>query len=537
MKRAVGRRRQLAVALLAGALVASACTSQSSGPEADSEGTEASNQVGIIGVKGDPGDPVAGGTLSIAALAEARSLDPTKTISTGASGGIALAAVYDVLMRYNPAEQSYEPWLAKSLTSSEGNKTWTLTLRDGVKFSDGSTLDARAVVGSIQYYLENRGYGASLLAPSLESMQAKGNSTVVFQLKRPWSGFPSMLAQGPGMIVAPAAIDSDEFEPIGAGPFALTRYAPGEELILAKRAEYWRGAPHLDRLRFVWYQAPDAKLEALKSGAVDLAFLLSPKVIDAAKAAGFGGFITTVSLGSIVWINNREGMPGADPRVRKAVAYALNPQAYYDRVYDGAGMPGKDLFQAFSRWHAPDAKPFPVDLEKAKQLLSAAKADGYDGKISYLEASDPASRAGAVMIKAMLEKVGFTVTLDFVRSITAQTRRTYVDHDFDLVASGTSIRESNPYQGLFGGLHSESSVNASGYTSPEMDKLLSQLQVAATVEEKRAVIADIERLWWDTVPGVPTAASARFLPWQENVHGVVPTASTMLLFGDAWIAK
>ncbi|MDR7303839.1 ABC transporter substrate-binding protein [Haloactinomyces albus] len=529
-------RWRAALALAASAMVVSACATPGAEPEQDA-GQDPQYQVGIIGADQQQGQPVDGGTLTIAAYSEARSLDPAKTIPTGSSGGTALAAVYDVLMRYDPESGTYEPWLAESLESNADDTTWTLTLREGVRFSDGTPLDAKAVVGSIQRYMQKNGFGTKLLDASLERMRTPDPRTVLFELTRPWAKFPNVLGAGAGMIVAPAAYAGEQFTPIGAGPFQLERYAPGEELVLAARAGYWQDTVHLDRLRFVWYQGPDAKLGALRSGSVDMAYLRDPKAVDDARAEGYGGYMAVNSLGNQITINNREGTPGADPRVRKAIALALRPELNYRRAYDGAGLPGKDIFQPASRWHVSGVTPPPTDTARARKLLEQAKADGYDGTISYLDSNDPASRAEALAAKAALEKVGFTVRLDFARSIAEQIKRIYVDHDYELAKNATSVPEADPLSRLYSFLHSESNTNPSGYANPRMDELLVQLQAADSVEKRKAVLADIERLWWQDVPSVPLGAAAQFMAWQDTVRGVVPTQYAMLLFGKAWVGK
>lgn len=541
MKRVIHPRRPAVVAVLAGALLVSGCASPddggAKGGEADSGSAARANyDFGLVGKQDDTGKPVRGGTLTIAASAEARSLDPTKTIAHGASGGDALAAVYDVLVRYDEESATYEPWLAKSLTSSGDHKTWTLKLRDDVTFSDGTPLDAKAVAGSIGHYMKNRGSDAALLVPNLADMEVEDSSTVVFRLRNSWSTFPSMLAQGAGMIVAPAAIAGDKFKPVGAGPFELGKYSPQEELVLRARKDYWHGAPYLDRVRFIWPQSDGAKLDAMESRSADVAYLRDPKVVDEAVKTDLPGYLVQNSLGNLLLINNREGRPGADIRVRRAIAHAMDAEANYQRAFGGAGLPGKEIFQKGSRWHT-GVPPLPVDVAKAKKLLAAAKKDGYNGELTYLDGTDPTSRAEALATKAMLEQVGFTVKFDQQRSIADQIQKTYIEHDFDVSKNATSVSEADPYQRLNNFLNGKSALNATGYGDPKMDKWLGELQESGTDAERKAALTEIEKLWHRTVPSVNLGSSATFLPWQENVHGIVPTAEHLMLLGGAWKAE
>ncbi len=527
---------RLAAAVGAGALVLSACGgSGGGGTSGTASAATPEPTIGVIGNQKDCGNPVSGGTLSLADYAEARSLNPTQTIATGYSGGTALAAVYDVLVRYNPVSQKFEPWLAEDVRSNEDFTEWTVTLRDGVTFSDGTPLDAEAVVNSVNWYLSNRGFDAAIVAPNLDGVQATDDRTVVFDLNKPWATFPAMLGQALGMIVAPAATQG-EFRPIGAGPFTLDHYSPQEELVLNAREDYWGEAPHLDQLRFVWLNSDEAALETLQSGGVDLAVLRGVTQVQEARDAGFSGYLTVQSLGNIVLLNAAEGRPGADPRVREAIALATNPDLLEQRVFDGIDVSSKALFPEASRWHAEDVEAVPYDVERARQLVEEAKADGFDGTITYLGGDDPQNREQALAMQAMLANAGFTVETELLRSISDRIQRMFVSRDYDLAQSALSVSEEDPFQRLYSSFHSAAASNALGYANPEMDQLIVELQ-GTQGDERQEVINRIEQLYQKTVPALPLAPSIPFAPWQEDVHGVEPINEGMLLFGDAWIGE
>ncbi|MFC0861763.1 ABC transporter substrate-binding protein [Sphaerimonospora cavernae] len=544
MRSHIPLRSRITAALLASCLIVTGCANSSSKNEGvDRGGSTGSSEgpskaeiytTGLVNAD-DAGTPVKGGTLTVAEYAEARSLNPVETYANGATGGSAMAAVYDELMRYDYKTDSFEPWLAESLTSDD-NVTWTLKLRDGVKFTDGTPLNAKAVVGSIGFYQKNYAYNALLLLGNIAEMKATDDLTVVFEARAPWAKFPNMLAQGPGMIMAPAAYkDPKNFKPIGAGPFMLDHYSPGEELVLKANPGYWNGAPNLDALRFVWVGGADdtAKLDSLKNGDVDAVFMRDATAVEEARRAGYPGMMFVTGMGGNLWINVRKGRPGADVRVRQAIDYAFDPKAYMDRLDEGAGLPAKALLPETSPWHT-GVEPNKADPEKAKSLLQAAMADGFDGEISYSHSTDASSQAAAVAIKAVLEAVGFKVTLVPLRTVADQVQKLYVDHDYDLAVAGTTIPDEDPYSRLSGVLGSESPSNTSGYSNPEMDKLLGELQAAPGPKDGKAVLAKIEELWKKEVPGIGIEIGGTFQAWQKNVHGLIPTSETMFLYSKAW---
>lgn len=538
MRHRTTTRSRVAIALLATTLLAAGCAGSGGDDDDANKGDSSSltkEQIYTAGVvrADDGGTPTEGGTLTLADYSEARSLNPTLTYGNGAAGGNALAAVYDVLMRYDQPTNSFVPHLAESLTSDD-NTTWTLKLRKDVTFSDGTPLDAKAVVGSLGYYMKNTGYNTLVLATNIADMAPQGDDTVVFTLRQPWATFPNMLASGPGMIMAPAAYAGGQegFQPIGAGPFTFGEYKPSEELVLNANPTYWDGKPSLDALRFVWLGSDDDRLSSLADGSVDVANIRAPQTFEKARKDGFNGIVMPSGQSSTLWLNNREGRAGSDVRVRQAINYAIDPEVYAERVFGGAGLPGRNIYAKSAPYYT-DIETADYDLEKAKTLVAEAKADGFDGKLTYIGQSDQASQTGAVTIQAMLEAAGFEVKTDLLRNIQDQTERIYIKHDYDIAVSAMSIPDEDPYSRLATNLNSQSPQNPSGYANPEMDALIAELQ-GAQGEEATDLLTQINELWQETIPGVSMAAGGFFFPWNDDVHGVTTTSEGLLLFGGAW---
>ncbi len=294
MKTAINLRTRIAAVLCASALLATGCASDASdddskGPSSEL-GTEDIYRTGLVDVSEPDGDPVKGGTLKVAEYAEAVSLNPVQTYATGQTGMNVMAAIYDTLMRYDTESKTFEPRLAESLESSD-DTTWTLTLREGVTFTDGTPLDAKAVTGSIEYYMANYGFQGTLIQANLKSMKAVDERTVEFVLTSPWATFPNMLASGPGLIMAPAAYENPEkFRPIGAGPFKLKSQSPGEKTIVEANEDYVDGRPYLDTIEFVMVGADPAKWESLRGGEVDMAYIRQDDTLREIRRAGFPGW-------------------------------------------------------------------------------------------------------------------------------------------------------------------------------------------------------------------------------------------------------
>ncbi|MGO4202718.1 ABC transporter substrate-binding protein [Rhodococcus sp. TAF43] len=499
--------------------------------------TDASDvRTGIVGEQPDGGDPQSGGMVSYATYNGVSSLDPADRQDGGATGGSEMAAIYDLLMRYDSESKEYQPQLAQSLTANADNTVWTLKLRPDAKFSDGTPVNGAAVQWSINHYLEKRGTHSQVWKASVSDVASPDPATVVFTLKQAWNEFPIMFTTGPGMIVSPASTATGTFTPVGAGPFQVEKFASQDELVLTANPTYWNGKPHLDKLRFPAIVNEQAKVDALHTGGIQAAYLRAADVVHGALEAGDPGYVYTANMGGIGLINQREGRAGSDERVRKAIVASFNPESYNERYEGGFGLPSSDMFQSGSKWHGDVAGPA-YDPEAAKKYLAEAKADGYDGKLTYVGLNDPAAQRGALAFQSMLQAVGFTVEIVWATNINDLVKKTFVQYDYDVSYSGFNVLDESPFVRLYGNLFSESPSNALGYKNPQMDALLSKLQTAPTDEARLGVVQEIQTLVNDTAPMVVTGAGKYFIPWSKNVHGITPSADGILLFGDAWLTE
>ncbi|WP_420881400.1 ABC transporter substrate-binding protein [Rhodococcus sp. (in: high G+C Gram-positive bacteria)] len=528
----LARAGTLLTALTAATVLLAGCAGGGSGSATDASDVT----TGLVGEQSDGGDPVSGGTLSYATYNGVSSLDPADRQDGGATGGSEMAAIYDLLMRYDPETKAYQPQLAQSLEANGDNTVWTLTLRPDATFSDGTPVDAAAVRWSIGHYLDKKATHSQVWKATVADIQSPDPATVVFTLKQPWNEFPIMFTTGPGMIVAPSSMATGTFTPIGAGPFTVEKFASQDELVLAARPDYWDGEPHLAKLRFPAIVSEQGKLDALHTGGVQAAYLRGAEVVHNALDAGDVGYVYTVNMGGVGNINQREGRAASDERVRKAIVAGFDPETFNQRVEGGYGMPGSDMFQDWSRWHGSVAGSG-YDPEAAKKYLAEAKADGYDGKLTYVGLNDPATQSSALAFQSMLQAVGFTVDIVYTTSINDLVKRMYAQHDYDIGYAGFNILDESPFVRLYGNLFSESSSNVLGYENPRMDELLGKLQTAPSDEDRLAVVEDIQTVVNETNPMLVVNSGKYFIPWSKNSHGITPSADGIMLFGNAWLSS
>jgi len=490
----------------------------------------------MFGPDDDATDPQQGGTLTYAAYSEARSLDPAVSIAAASTGGVEMAALFDVLMRYDSENEEFVPQLAESLESSDDLTEWTLTLREGVQFSDGTALDAQAVVDSQQRYASHTAPDAALWNNNVDSVEVADERTVVYTMKQPFAWFDSLLASGPGMIVAKAAGPvGDSFTPIGAGPFVVDKQRAGEELVLKANENYWNGRPHLDQLRFVFLGEQTTVQDSFEGGSIQAGYFRDPDVVDAVLESGVRGYSNLVAISDTALINGSEGRPGADPRVRKAMQLAIAPEMIRTRVYDGHGIASARIFPEYSRWYAEDVEALEPDMDEAKKLAEEAMADGFDGKITYLDSNTSAARDAGQVVKSALESIGFEVDIELLPTVTDLINRMAVERDYDIAGWGLNYREADPYSKLFTTLHSSATQTYGMPTSPEMDAALEKLQGAVDDATAQEALAEVQAAYNESVPFLTWMPFAELSAWADNVHGVKGAANSIVLFDEAWM--
>ncbi len=526
---------RLAALGAAAALLVAGCASGDD--DAQGSSSNGTTTVGFVGAGAQAsGDPVDGGELTFGSYSFPSSLDPTKTLAAGSNGGTEMAAIYDTLVRTEPGTGEFQPQLAEGIAHNDDFTHYTLTLRDGVTFSDGAPLDSAAVKWSIDRFVAAGADVAGVWSDIVTSVDTPDPLTVEFSLNKPWAQFPVLLAMGPGMIVGQGSEAAGGFTPIGAGPYTLEQFAPSEKIVLKARDGYFAGTPHLSTVTFVPTSGSQQQLESLQSGQLQMTYInRDSQVIKSAVDAGLPGYLDIMGLGSLGYINQHEGRPGADVRVRKAIAYGIDPQVMNQRTDNGLGIADSAIIPDSSRWY-DGAKGVPFDTAQAKKFLDEAKADGYDGTLHYLAGSDPTAKDAALAVQAQLNAIGFTVQIDYANSVSDLVRKMYVDHDFDMARSALQLMDDAPYLRLYAGMGSDSKNNAAGYADAQMDELLTGVQTATDEAAKKAAIDKVQERANETIPYAIWGPARVLTVWGEGVHGVKRSADNILLLDSVWVA-
>ncbi len=318
-----------------------------------------------------------GKTLTFAQSVAVTDLGPAYGAFLNYPAGYEVAFVlYDRLVTFDP-ELNIVPQLATSWETSEDGRTWTFHLREGVTFHDGTPFNADAVKFNVERMLdpERNTTNRPIWSP-ISGANVVDDLTVQITTTEPYAMLLNTLAHGSGAMVSPTAIEKNGDEsmttnPVGAGPYMLESFNPGQEVVLKAYDGYWGGKPALDRIVFQYVPEASTRVSALRSGKVDVIDSVSPQL---AQSLESDPNVTVLSkpglrpMGFAIMMNHP---PLDDPAVRQALNYATPREAIADKIFRGYAQ-NSDSPLAFNTFGHKSIGGYEYDPEKAKSMLADA---------------------------------------------------------------------------------------------------------------------------------------------------------------------
>ncbi len=476
--------------------------------------------------------PVVGGTLNVGINSDFVTLSPA--MSSALIDRQAFINIFDPLLKLSPTMQ-IEPNLITHWTITNGGTTYTLYLRHGVKFQDGTPFNAAAVL--YNWHWEMNPANASPRRSNLalvSSLSAPNAHEVVVTLKAPFAAFLSLLAGRTGMISSPTAMQkwgsSYGLHPVGTGPFMFVQWIKNDHMILKRNPNYWqKGKPYLNKIVYTPITSPVQEYNALVTGQVNIIDSVPYQDVSSLASNSSLRSAQTPGLGYVDMELNTTVAPLKNVHNREAINYAINRQALNQLLYFGHAIPAYSQFSPASWAYNPNLKiPFSDTLAK-QQLAKAGNPNGFS--FNLLGDNSPTTVQEMQAIQSELGKVGIKVNIQPVDFTTLLTDAIGGNYQADLLGwSGRPDPDQNSYAfDTTGG-----SFNDPRYSNSQVDSLLLRAREATSQSVRKQYYNQAATIVLHQAPYIFLEYTPVIQAWSPNVHGFKIYPDGLMRFKNVW---
>ncbi|OWY63448.1 hypothetical protein B7486_53060, partial [cyanobacterium TDX16] len=480
------------------------------------------SQEGIATNLPEPTEPTTGGQLVIGLEAETNGFDPAGN-QLASAGYLVASAIFDPLMTATTDGQ-VEPFLAESMEANEDYTEWTIVLRDGITFHDGSTFDAEDVAASLEALREGTlSRFGSLAVEEIEAVDAR---TVVVTMDEPWAAYPWALAQQGGFMRPAESVGDEGFgnRPIGTGPFVFDSREPGGSTLVVKNEDYWRdGLPYLDSIEYRVFTDPGTRSNALEAGDVDLIQTTSDEDILRFRGSDLTQVEDPDSEETVVMLNTAQA-PFDSLIARQALAHATNREQIIQTVGSGIALPADSPFSEDEAFWSEDAGALGYDPERAAELAAQYEAEtGEPISFRFSGVPDIETVALQQLLVSMWSDVGIEAEINTVEQqqyildvanggYQAAWFRNFAQAQPDFFYNFWGSRYAQPLGDI--------SLNFTHHTDPALDELLLEARATQDQEVRVPLYQDAVRMLNAEVPYLWLFHTPWALVARPGVHGL-----------------
>lgn len=521
---------------------------------------------------GEAGSGEAGGTFVFGAPGAPDNFDPI--FAQDGETFRPVRQMYDTLIAYKPGTADLEPSLATAWTPNADYTEWTFTLREGVKFHDGTDFNAEAVCfnfnrwvnlpnaaaqtqayyyGSVfEGFATNQTEGATA-SPVYKGCAAPDPLTAVISLNKAKGAFPAAFGLTSFSISSPTALQQYEADnvqqsgeaftygayatdnPTGTGPFKFESYDRTQNVItLVRNEEYWGEPATLDRLIFRVIPDENARKQELQAGTIDGYDFPSPADWETLQGQGYQVLVRPAFNILYMGINQKNNPALQDPRVRRALALAIDRESLARTQLPEGAVVASQFMPDTVEGYAADLQPIPYDPAQAQALLAEAGASDltvnfyYPTEVTRPYMPNPTNIFTA--IQENLRAVGITVNAvpqpwngGYLDSVTANGV-----HDLHLLGWTGDYNDPGNFVGTFFGTPKPDF----GIPDPNIIAQVNAADAVVDPAQRKAAFEQVNRDIMAYLPAVPLTSSPPALVVRDNISGIVPSPLTDERFFD-----
>jgi peptide/nickel transport system substrate-binding protein len=498
-----------------------------------------------------------GGTIVEAMGTEPTNLNPFKAARQPEY--MVLRMIFEPLFAINPKMQ-IEPFLVESWKTSDDGLTWTFSLKKGIKFHDGTPLNAEAVKFSLE--MHQKGSQGRFLKV-IKATEVVNESTFAIKLNSRYPVFLSILANFNISIVSPTAYNKAPNDwgskvIVGSGPLMFKEWRSGDRVVLVRNPTYAhgpaflmnRGPAYVDEWVIRFLPEPATLIAELTAGGVDLSAYVSERDVNRVKGSPNTSLILAKSTAPIYLAVNTKKKPFDDVRMRRAMAHAVNAEAVIKAAMSEVGgplyTPIAPTVVGFSPASEEVAKPhLTYDLNKSKQLLDelgwkeaksggVREKDGQPLEVVFFAFNIARYKRMAEVVTPMLQQAGFKVDLKILEAGDLYERTLKGEHD--LLSTGLVGGQGFALDDLVSALHSSSLGTITQwcqYSNPELDKQLDLARYQPDPKVRTEALNAAQKIAAEALTVIPITNSLEIFGYRKSLGGVEDFAKHPWAFSQA----
>lgn len=458
-------------------------------------------------------------------------------------------AFYDPLVTIDE-DLNWRPFLAESIEPNEDYSIWTIKVREGITFHDGTPLNADAVIRML-----NEGINSILVGKALKDVARVDGVVVTEKIddltftvalgkdgdpNQPltWPLFPYYLGGQAGLVASPTWLDAvkagtaDTAEPVGTGPFTMESYTPGDKMIVKKNPNYWlkdgegRQLPYLDEIEFRVITDSQVRATALEAGDVDILATSDAATVGDLRENPELVTLQQSQLGETNYVMLNLTKPYfQDKRVRCALNQALDKQDIINVIGNGVGTPANGPFAPGIEGHLEDNGALPYDPDAAAAAIAEYEAENGELTINYSTTAAAVTLATAQYFQNIWSQIGVDVTITQIEQSVLINNALFGDPAFD--AFGWRNHGGIFFDQQYYWWHSSSAapppelaLNFGRLNDPEIDRLLDESRSETDPEARKALAEEANRRFASECFIIPTSFTTWGLSMNPKVQGI-----------------